>query len=348
MEEDLDYASAEQQELDYGQGAAEVIWAEKNANKEALNTTDLPITNSGMDMSKLTNEQFAISRRQGFGGSDASILIGANPYTKTYMEVHGRDGITEPLVVQKAREQLTESEKKVGELAAVRKGNDLEALIMNKAAEAMGIEIRKPTHLYRFTDTPYLAMNFDGVGVFVKPEKNEVVDPNAYRKELEVINNKYDGEFDVLYKAPDFSWVANHHGYAPVEIKVATTTGQRKYEAIKAIYSEERLYKQLDPWREAPTPLTPEELRVMSIEEKAHYFGIPIYYYPQVQQEMMALDANGGFLAVMFDVSWQMHIFYVQKDPYVQNQIVIEGYKAAKTVNDIVRKQGRPEVMQLG
>lgn len=346
---DNDYELAADQELDYGQGAAEVQWAVDEADETGLDMANLPIRRAVLNVADMSPAEFTQIRRQGFGGSDASILIGANPYTKTYMEVSGKKGMTEPLVVQKARQIITEDEKQIGTLAAVRKGNDLENLIMKKAQAALGVPVKKPVHLYRFKDYPYLSMNFDGVGIFTKP-KNKTITPSEYREEVpnnENLKYLYNGEQSVIYPAPDFSWLGNHHGYAPVEIKVATMTGQRHYNPVKAVYSESRLYRGQNPWVEAPRPLSIDELRSMSAEEKAQYFGIPIYYYPQVQQEMMAVDANGGFLAVLFDLDWQMHIFYIQKDPIIWNQLIIEGMKAAKAVNDIAFSQGRPPIMAL-
>ncbi len=332
-----------EQNYEYGQGTAEVAWAAKEEDVTGLNMANLPIYRAVLNAADMKAEEFALIRRQGFGGSDAAVLIGANPYTKTYMEVHGRDGITEPLVVQKARLILTESEKAVGTLAAVRKGNELESLIMKKAQAALGVLVQKPVHLYRFKQYPYLTMNFDGVGTFMKPKK-QTIDPQEYQEEIpgQPIENP-----EVKYPAPDFSWLGKHHGYAPVEIKVATFKGQKNYNPSKAVYSEQRLFMGLNPWISAPEPLTDVQLRSMSVEEKAAYFGIPIYYYPQLQQEMMAVDANGGFLAVMFDTDWIMHILYVQKDPIVQNMIIIEGLKAARAVNEIVKKEGREPIMAL-
>ena len=130
-----------------------------------------------------------------------------------------------------------------------------------------------------------------------------------------------------LYPAPDFSWVGKHHHYAPVEIKVATMTGQKNYNSVKAIYSEARLYRSQNPWVEAPPPLTTDELRTMSVAEKAHYFGIPAYYYPQVQQEMMALEANGGFLAVMFDMDLANAYFLYSKRSFCTKSNCHRRYK---------------------
>lgn len=348
-----EYRNAFEQELDYGQGNAEVSWAIKHQEGGRMNLANLPIQIAVKNASLMSAEEFALIRRKGFGGSDASILLGANPYTKTYEEVQSREGITESLVKQKARMELTPEEKLIGEKSAVRKGNDLEPLIIKKASEVFGLRILKPDDMYRFKEYPYLTMNFDGVGIFLKPEK-KIIDPTEYLEDVPTLHGRgaeaqesYEGRREVKYPAPDFSWLGNHHGYAPVEIKVATIRGQSHYNPVKAVYSEQRLYRSQNPWAEAPVPLTDSELRLWSVEEKARYFGIPIYYYPQIQQEMMACDANGGFLAVLFEVDWQMHIFYIQKDPVIWNQIIIEGLKAGKAVNAYLATMGRPPEIAL-
>jgi len=221
---------------------------------------------------------------------------------------------------------------------------------MKKAQAILGVPVRKPLHLYRFKNHPYLSMSFDGVGEFFKPVK-KVIDPKAYLEEVPDqqgrLQELYRTEPEVLFPAPDFSFVGRHHGYAPVEIKVATMLGQKHYNPVKAIYNEARMLMGIDPCQEAPKPLALSELQTMSVEEKAAYFGIPVYYYPQVQQEMMAVDANGGFLAVMFETEWQIYIFYVQKDPILWNQIINMGLKAAQAVNNLAAKEGRGPIMAL-
>lgn len=124
MEND-NYETAAEQQLDYGQGAAEVQWAADKEDLTGLEMSNLPIYRAVLNVADFAAKDFAMIRRNGFGGSDASVLVGVNPYTKTYMEVSGRRGITEPLVVQKAREYLTAEEEEVGTLAAVRKGRSL-------------------------------------------------------------------------------------------------------------------------------------------------------------------------------------------------------------------------------
>ena len=291
-------------ETGYGIRNPEVIAALKKDHETAIDLSNLPIKLLVKDVGSLTAEEFTNIRRRGFGGSDSSMLLGVNPYQGESELINSK--VLPYLPDSPEKTAQLERESQVGRLASVRKGNDLEPLIIKKASEALGITIIKPVDMFQFKDYPYLTMNFDGVGDFPKDHK--------------------------------FSFVAKHHGYAPVEIKVATFKGQRHYQIPKAIYSETRFYQGLEPWEEAPPPLSDEELRTLSIEQKALHFGIPPYYYTQVQQEMMALDANHGFLAVLFEMDWHLQIFFVQKDIYVWNALKIEGYKEWQKVEAIIRR----------
>ena len=88
-----------------------------------LNLQGLPIEIAFKDIDKLPNEQYALVRKQGLGTSDSSIVVGVNPY-KTVTE----------LINEKARDYITEEEKAVGNELAVRKGVDLEPLIIKKTS----------------------------------------------------------------------------------------------------------------------------------------------------------------------------------------------------------------------
>ena len=59
------------------------------------------------------------------------------------------------------------------------------------------------------------------------------------------------------------------------------------------------------------------------IKRKALKFGIPAYYYTQVQQEIAGLDAPYGYLAAMFDETWTFKLFFIQRDDFVINKIYI-------------------------
>lgn len=261
-------------ELDYGMKDGEVRDAISNNNTKALDLTNLPIEVDVADIDDIlerSNEEFAMIRRNGLGGSDISAVLGVNPYTSPAQ-----------LIQQKARNTLTEEEKEVGEKVAVRKGRDLEPLIIQKTEKAFNIDVFKPKDMYRFKKYPWLTMNFDGV-------------------------------------------VENEDGtYYPNEIKVVTIYGQKYYDFNKAYYDE----------TQGMLPLPPNYAisETNSIMTKAMQYGIPPYYYTQLQQEMMALNAPYGILSVLRDSDWRLFSFYVHQDPYTQSRIISEGYKVWQEV----------------
>ena len=70
------------------------------------------------------------------------------------------------------------------------------------------------------------------------------------------------------------------------------------------------------------------------IKRKALRIGIPAYYYTQVQQEIMGLNAPYGYLAVLFDDSWTFKLYLVKADNYVQNKII----DIATKYKDVIKK----------
>lgn len=267
--------------LDYGINEAEVNKQIMNEEIRELDLKRVPVEVAVENIDKVSKEEFTQLRRTGFGGSDSSVLLGVNPFS------------TEAdLIASKTRTELSEEEKAVGKLAAVRKGNDLEPLIISKATEILKTTVFKPPHMYRFKDYPYLTMNFDGV-------------------------TDLDGK-----------------QYMPVEIKVCTYRGEKHYNKFKAIFDES-----LPEGEQARLEQEDISEQNMSIEERAAHYGIPPYYFTQLQQEMMALDAPFGFLAVLFESDWYVRIYKVYRDPKTQNALIIRGYKVWQKVEAIKAKQ---------
>lgn len=267
--------------LDYGINEAEVNKQIMNEEIRELDLKRVPVEVAVENIDKVSKEEFTQLRRTGFGGSDSSVLLGVNPFS------------TEAdLIASKTRTELSEEEKAVGKLAAVRKGNDLEPLIISKATEILKTTVFKPPHMYRFKDYPYLTMNFDGV-------------------------TDLDGK-----------------QYMPVEIKVCTYRGEKHYNKFKAIFDES-----LPEGEQARLEQEDISEQNMSIEERAAHYGIPPYYFTQLQQEMMALNAPFGFLAVLFESDWYVRIYKVYKDPKTQNALIIRGYKVWQKVEAIKVKQ---------
>ena len=129
----------------------------KRMAEQVQTVTDLELQNTNLeiavaDIDQFSNDDYIILRRQGFGASDSSILLGVNPY-KTLPE----------LIKEKASNVITAEERAIGEKAAVRKGRDLEPLIIVKFQEAFKKECIKPKDMYRIKNTNCLTVNFDGV-----------------------------------------------------------------------------------------------------------------------------------------------------------------------------------------
>lgn len=206
---------------------------------------------------QVSEEEYAMLRKESFGGSDSSILCGVNLY-KTLNQ----------LIKEKNCKYITDEEKEVGNKAIVRKGKDLEPIILDKAAQELGIEINKPTAMFEFKEEPILTLNYDGVA-----EENQVL--------------------------------------IPIEAKLVSKYGEKYYNKDKT----------LEENKEVDMKIEGDSLEA-HIKRKALRIGIPAYYYTQVQQEIMGLNAPYGYLAVLFDDSWTFKLYLVKADNYVQNKII--------------------------
>lgn len=106
------------------------------------------------NIADLSDDEYALARRKGFGASDSSVLLGVNPYKQKH-----------DLIVEKRSTIITEAERAIKMKDAVRKGFDLEPLILQKYVKLTGKpEPIKPTAMYQIKETPCLTINFDGVG----------------------------------------------------------------------------------------------------------------------------------------------------------------------------------------
>ena len=257
-----------------------------NENAGVLDLSELDIEVDIANIDQYPNEQYALLRKNGLGTSDSSIVLGVNPYTSK-----------NDLIAEKCRNYLTEEELEVGTKSAVRKGRELEPLIIHKHSQVMGRRIIKPTDMYRHKDYPFIKFNFDGV-------------------------------IDKLYNED------GTYQYIPDEIKVVTIYGMKHYQPKKATFSE------FTGWQLIPPHYENENV---SIEQKAAMYGIPPYYYTQLQQQIFGLNAPYGFLTVMFEKDWQIHSWFVWRDQKVINQLIMED---AKTWNIIESK--RPANFDLG
>lgn len=246
-----------------------------------LDLTNMPVEVAVKNIDSLPNEQYAMLRKDGLGGSDSSIILGVNPYT-TLQE----------LIAEKCRDHLTEEEKAVGDNINVKKGLDLEPLIISKFEKFFGQKTWKPSDMYVFKDFSYLKMNFDGVTG--TPEQ-----------------------------------------YIPCEIKVVTKKGERHYDISKAMFIEGIGFRPIQPnWAELNN----------SIQTKASQYGIPPYYYTQLQQEILACNAPFGYLSVLYETTWTFYTFFIHRDKNVQADIILQGAKVWDRITAIKAGYAVPEI----
>ena len=161
-----------------------------------------------------------------------------------------------------------------------------------------------------------------------------------------LIIDKFEQVFDMktlkptdMYSIKDFDYLKmNFDGvtgtpeqYIPVEIKVVTAKGEQHYNASRAIYIERM------GWLQQSENFAAHENN--SIETKAAQYGIPAYYYTQLQQEMLALNAPFGYLASLWEKTWTMHVFFVHADYKLWDQLKIQGFKAWEQVEALKGRQ---------
>lgn len=238
-----------------------------------LKLDKLPIEVAIANINKYSNDEYIQARRNAFGSSDSSILLGVNPY-QTMLD----------LMKSKLRTEVSEEERAVGQKTAVKKGRDLEDLVMSKTSAVLNVKLIKPVDMYRLKEHPQLAINYDGVTD--TPEQ-----------------------------------------YIPVEIKIVTKAGERYYKPSVAVYREN-----FNMWY--PDPVLPADLYTKPIEQRASYFGIPPYYYTQINQEMFGLNAPYGYIATLVESSWELIIYKVLRDDFLIQQLIDVSAKQWKLIED--------------
>lgn len=107
---------------------------------------------------------------------------------------------------------------------------------------------------------------------------------------------------------------------APVEAKLVTKYGKKHYDFSKATYST--VNGVWDKYKEIEQPTT-----LIDPVQLADYYGIPEYYYTQVQQEIYFLNTTYGYLAVLDDDNWDLHIYKIHRNDYVIDNLVFNSNK---------------------
>ena len=127
------------------------------------------------DVQSLSKDDYALVRKDYFGASDSSVLCGVNLYKNM-----------DELLKEKNTKYITKEEREVGEKAIVRKGYDLEPIILQKAEEEKTIRHHKVEEIKYKTTIKEL-------NDYIEIYKNKI-------SELEETNMKYEKEVMPLRK----------------------------------------------------------------------------------------------------------------------------------------------------
>lgn len=97
------------------------------------------------DTRKMSREEWLEQRRKGIGGSDASAILGLNPYSSPLQVYLDKIG--------KAEEKETTE--------AMRQGTDLEQYVANRFTEDTGKKVKKCNKILQHPDYPWMLANID-------------------------------------------------------------------------------------------------------------------------------------------------------------------------------------------
>lgn len=236
--------------------------------------SSMPISVERVDL--LTDEEFSKIRNSGFGASDSAVLLEVAYNTpKVAMTT------IDTLLYNKEHNIYDED---IANKASVRKGKDLEALLIEKSSKILNATIIKPTSMY--TNNRGLNTNFDGI--IFKPVVKEGI-------------------------------IATLQPY-PLEIKLCTVWARKNYDWSKGISEFDYIHQNSIPERFFPKDTHSTDLQT-KIKSRAEFFGIPPYYYTQLQQQMLFTNSDYGYLAVMDDSEWTMYYFFVARDDEIINEL---------------------------
>jgi len=233
------------------------------------------------NVTDLTDEEFTNSRHQNFGGSDAAVLLGVAYHTaRVPMK-------TIPELIQDKVEEY--NDPSIGLKGSVRKGKELESMLIAKAEKMLNAVIIKPKHTY--ANNKGLSMNFDGI----------IFEPKIHKDTPTTIQP------------------------IPFEVKLCTFFGRKNYNwalGVSEFDTDKTIPKKLLP--DAKHLHSMDEI----IEYRAKELGIPPYYYTQVQDQMYFTEADHGYMCVMDDLDWTLYVFYIPRDQELIDQLLYVAEEA--------------------
>ena len=224
------------------------------------------------DTRKMSRDEWLESRRNGIGGSDASSILGLNPYSsplRVYLDKIGKG-----------------EEKETTE--AMRQGTDLEQYVADRFVEATGKKVRKCNKILQHPDYPWMLANID----------RDIVGENA-GLECKTTSPYSKFKFDEGEINPHYYWQSMHY--------MAVTGADRWYVSIVVLGKSHHVFcierdedavaqlieAEREFWEEHVVPKVPPLPTGGEVDDEALQV-----LYPQGEQgdAVMALDSMDDML----------------------------------------------------
>lgn len=234
------------------------------------------------ELAKHDQNKFREIRRDGLGASDSSVVLGVNPFP---------DNNEGELIRQKISEQPTANELKIAEMVNVRKGSDLEPIILQKFCDKFNVYVYKPLDMFKLKDLDFIRINYDGL----------------------LIQEEDDGDMPEI----------------PVEVKFISKYGAKYYEFEKCISS-------LD--EDVLVPMSSLQITSEYVKDMAKKSGIPVYYYTQIQQQLMGTGAQYAYLTGLWDDNWELYTWKIYRDERTIEKLKIKGYELWRKISQLKNK----------
>jgi predicted phage-related endonuclease len=215
----------------------------------------------------------------------------------------------EPIKSLLNQKAFGEYDESISKKASVRMGKDLEALILEKVSTILKDEFKSIIKPVDMYGIPeiHLNTNFDGIGI-----KN-------------------------LDQPKD--------NYIPIEAKVCTQFGRKYYDFKKSFvyeFEDQVLTREIPQFKITDI----ENIQNLCLKESSEY-GIPPYYYTQLQQQILFLNSTYGYLTVLDVANWSINIFKIYSNLIVQNAIKNKASKLWKQVEFLKENPNQNDISYL-
>ena len=187
------------------------------------------------------------------------------------------------LILEKNTPAITDKEREVGQKPNVRMGADLEPVILDKFTEMTGLECHKPDAQYRFKDFPWLTVNYDGaIGTDIQVDQH-ITCPVGVAVEAKCVSQ---------FARKFWGWDKGLTGNIQL-----TDFIKKPYEYEGGSMTDR-------------------------ISTLANMYGIPPYYFTQVQQQMIGTAQPYCYLIAMDVKEWTPYVFKIYEDRTVQETLI--------------------------